>query len=253
MQIAFFSNYLSPHQIPFSDAMYNILGVNYKFISCEPYSEERKKLGWVSENKCKYEIRAFESDIEYEKAKKIALDCDVMISGSAKWDFVKIRVDSGKIIFRYSERLLKQGMYQGIKSLDILRFMKMNLRTRSKSSYFLSASMYAPFDYKLTLGKFKKEYKWGYYAEAKKYDLEELIKLKKTNKKIKILWAGRLIPWKHPEDAILLLEKLIKITNNIELNIIGNGELSGKLENMITEKKLDEYIHMLGGNDNRKC
>ena len=246
MKVAFFSNYLSPHQIPFSDAMYKILGEDYKFISCEPYSEERKKLGWNSENKKKYEIQAYESEIEYKKAKKIVLDCDVMIVGSAKWEFVKLRIDSKKILFRYSERLLKQGLIEAIKSLDIFRFIKMNIRTRSKNVYFLSASVYAPFDYELTFGKFKKSYKWGYYPKTIKYDLYNLMKLKESNNKIKILWAGRLIPWKHPEVAILLMENLIKTEDNIELNIIGNGSLEDRLTEMIKRKNLTKYVHILG-------
>ena len=246
MQIAFFSNYLSPHQIPFSDAMYELLGNNYKFISCEPYSEERKKMGWSSDNIKEYEIKSYESSIMYEQAKKIALSCDAMIIGSAKWEFVKLRVDSGKILFRYSERLLKQGLLQSIKSLDLFRFIKMNITTRTRNLYFLSASMYAPFDYKLTCGKFKKRYKWGYYPETVKYDLQKLLDLKENNNKIKILWAGRLIPLKHPELTISLIEKLIKITNNIELNIIGNGVLEKNIADMIREKNLTEYVHMLG-------
>ncbi|MFQ7839956.1 MAG: hypothetical protein ACLRHD_00755 [Thomasclavelia spiroformis] len=51
MIIAFFSNYLSHHQLPFSEEMNKIRDCEYYFISCEPFNDERIKLGWKSENK----------------------------------------------------------------------------------------------------------------------------------------------------------------------------------------------------------
>ena len=68
MIIAFFSNYLSHHQLPFSEEMNKIRDCEYYFISCEPFNDERIKLGWKSENKKNYELRPYESQEDYIKA-----------------------------------------------------------------------------------------------------------------------------------------------------------------------------------------
>ena len=244
MIIAFFSNYLSHHQLPFSEEMNKIRDCEYYFISCEPFNDERIKLGWKSENKKNYELRPYESQEDYIKAKKLALDCDIMIWGSASYEYIKIRKKSGKIYFRYSERLLKSGIKKSILSLNFIRYIKLNILLRSKNAYLLSASAYAPFDYKITMGKFANMYKWGYFPETKQYESIDNLILNKD--KISILWTGRLIEWKHPEFAIELAKKLKDNGVEFNLNIIGDGPLKIQLSEMIKHFNLKAEIHLLG-------
>ena len=49
MTITFISNYINHHQIPFSDALYELLGEDYHFIQTEPMEEERLAMGWSKE------------------------------------------------------------------------------------------------------------------------------------------------------------------------------------------------------------
>lgn len=246
MKIAFFSNYLSPHQIPFSDAMYRLIGDDYTFVSCSPYNIERTKLGWVPPTKKNYEIRPFESKDDYCKAKQLALESDVMVWGSAKLEFVMDRVRSKKLYVRYSERLFKEGFIKSVTSLDILRHIKFNIMTRSKNSYLFSASSFAPFDYKLSLGHFRKMYRWGYFPETKKYDIDELMSMKSRNNSVNVLWVGRLINLKHPEVAINIGDILKSQNIDFTMNIIGTGLLENSLHAKIIERKLDDRINILG-------
>ena len=45
MKITMISNYINHHQIPFSDALYEMIGENYHFIQTEPMEEERIQMG----------------------------------------------------------------------------------------------------------------------------------------------------------------------------------------------------------------
>ena len=57
---------------------------------------------------------------------------------------------------------------------------------------------------------------------------------------------GRLIDWKHPEHAILVAERLKKAGRSFTLNLIGSGDMEHVLRRMITEKELDDCVHLLG-------
>lgn len=246
MRIVFFSNYLSHHQIPFSESMYRLMGNNYTFVSCEPFSTNRKYMGWIEQEKQPYELRPYESDFDYNKAMELAENSDVMIWGSAKYEFVRTRVKSQKICVRYSERLFKQGFISSIKSLDFFRQIKLNLATRTGNSYLLCASTYAPFDFLCSFGRFKQLYKWGYYPKTIYYDIEKLMNRKSDSEKISILWAGRMIKLKHPEIAIQLADSLREREIEFSMKIIGSGELEQNIRALILSKKLTDHIEMLG-------
>lgn len=246
MKIAFFSNYLSPHQIPFSEEMYRLIGSNYSFISCEPFSISRKQMGWGQYEKQPYEIRPYESDSDYNKAMELAENSDVMIWGSAKYEFIKARIKSGRICVRYSERLFKNGFLSSLKSLDVLRQLKFNFATRTRNAYLFCASAYSPFDFMYSLGYFKQMYKWGYFPKTLYYDAAQLMSKKSNSEKISILWAGRMIPLKHPEIAIYLADCLKNRKIDFSMKIIGSGELEQSIKESIYSKQLTDHIEMLG-------
>ena len=246
MRVSFFSNYLSHHQRPFSDEMYKIMGSNYTFVSCEPFSVDRKCLGWEEYEQQAYELRPYESNVDYDMAIDLAENSDIMIWGSAKYEFVKIRIKSGKLSVRYSERLFKTGFLSSIASLAFLRQIKFNLMTRSKNAYLFCASAYAPFDFLCSMGCFKNLYKWGYFPKTLYYDVEKLMNNKSDSDKISIVWVGRIIKWKHPEIAIYLADSLRNRGIKFSLTIIGSGELEQYIKELICYKELSNYVEMLG-------
>lgn len=250
MKVVFFSNYLSPHQLPFCEEMYKRLKNNYHFVSCEPYDESRIKLGWSNCEGRPYEIKIFDNELKYKEAMQLVEDADIMIWGSASFEFIKKRLKINKIIFRYSESLLKKGFLISLFNLDYFRFIKFNLLTRSNKCYLLSASMYAPYDFKLTCAKFAKEYKWGYFPKFINQNIDGFINRRNKNvNKISLLWAGRLITWKHPEYIIQLTEFLMLNKYDFEIKVIGTGELEKKFVSEIENKGLKKYINFLGALD----
>ena len=49
MKLIFVSNYFNHHQLPFCDALYELLGGDFCFLQTQPMEEERVKMGWQAE------------------------------------------------------------------------------------------------------------------------------------------------------------------------------------------------------------
>ena len=119
--------------------------------------------------------------------------------------------------------------------------------------YMLCASAYTSADAAAFHNYIGRAFKWGYFPEAKQYDVERLMAGKRSavsggegRSQISILWAGRLIGWKHPEAAIGLAASLKKKGYAFKLRIIGNGEMETQLRGMIRDGDLAEQVEMLG-------
>lgn len=240
MRLVFLSNYFNHHQKPISDCFFDFLGQDYCFIETSDISEERKRMGWGFDKYPSYVIKMNSSNRD---ACQKMIDCaDIVVFGSADEKFLHKRKKENKIIFRYSERPLKKGD-EPLKFLP--RFIKWHLlNPRKKNIFLLSASAYAHDDY----AKFKlfkgKSFRWGYFPEIVEYsDFDALIRNKKHNS---ILWAGRLIDWKHPELAIEVAKQLKTYGYHFELNIIGVGAMSNWIIESIKKEGLNDCVHYIG-------
>lgn len=228
-KISFFSNYLSHHQIPFSLELNKMSGIEYTFVSTIPMDDERIHMGWKIEDEFAFELKAYESDENLEKAKQLAIDSDVVIIGSAPDEFIIPRLKQYKLTFRYSERPYKDG-------INIRNFIRIlggtwlhHGRFQNKPLYMLCASSYTASDF-YKMGCYKNKcYRWGYFPEVKEYDIQKLME-SKSDIEINILWVGRLIPLKHPEQALRLASKLKRQGYSFRLNIVGDGEMRSFLE-----------------------
>ena len=64
--------------------------------------------------------------------------------------------------------------------------------------------------------------------------------------KHQLLWVGRFLDWKHPDDAVYLAEQLRNDGYTFQLSLIGCGEMEGELQQLIAEKGLDDCVRLLG-------
>ena len=96
------SNYLNHHQIPFCNAMEELLRGSFAFLQTEPVEEERLRMGW-KEADYPYLIHYY---TEPEKGRKLIEQADVVLfGGTADESFIQDRLHQGKPVIRYSERL----------------------------------------------------------------------------------------------------------------------------------------------------
>lgn len=110
----------------------------------------------------------------------------------------------------------------------------------------LCASAYGANDFKkLNLYK-NKIYKWGYFPQNKKHNIDELIEKKEENPVVEIVWAGRFIEWKHPEKVIDIAKRLKKENMKFKIKMLGNGELFDKIKESIEKEKLSDCVELIG-------
>ena len=91
-----------------------------------------------------------------------------------------------------------------------------------------------------------KMYKWGYFLETIKYNIEELIEQKEKNEKIQIIWVARFLKWKHPEYVIKLAKNLKKQNYKFNIQMLGRGVLEKKIKEQIHKNNLEDVIEIVG-------
>ena len=238
MKILFCSNYFSHHQRPLSDALDELTEHNYFFLAHREMDTERKTLGWGQDLARPYVGMPTDGDIQ----KKLE-DLDVLITGSFPEKLTTDYAKYAKLFFRYSERPLKTGN-PALKYIP--RFLRWHRRNPPwRKTYMLCASAYTAGDY-AKFGLFHDRcYKWGYFPETIRYpSIDDLIDRKA---KATILWCGRFLDWKHPDDAIEVAKMLRDAGCCFKIEMIGTGEMERQLKRQASEAGLlDENVRFLG-------
>lgn len=237
MTVTFFSNFLNHHQLPLCKEFIKQIGEeNFHFVSSERIHEERTKMGYDDMNlKYPFVIRAYESQEQMGIALKLAHESDVAIIGSALAEFHSIRKRLDKLTFLYRERLFKNGTWHRFYPPTALKLIRDYTSCRNKDFYLLGASAYAASDVQLCGFKADRCLKWGYFPEL-------LSKVEKSFDKLRIMWCGRMLGWKHPEDAIEVGRLLHERGIDFDMKIIGNGEKRSVVEKMIDDYNLRSQI-----------
>ncbi len=246
MKIAFFSNYLTHHQIPFCEEMCKLSDVEFTFVSTMEMEEDRKTGGWALEKEYDYELKAWLSEEAHGKAMALAANCDVMITGSAPEAYVKHRMANhpNPLTLRYSERIYKGGRWRVLSPRGAMLRLRTYFRYIRKPLFMLCASAYTAGDLAMLGSYLGRCFRWGYFPETKQYDdLTALLEEKKENS---ILWAGRLLSLKHPEKAVEVARRLKEDGIDFHLNIIGIGPMEERIRSLIAEHQLEDRVSMLG-------
>lgn len=237
MKTVFVSAFMNTHQLPLSEALNQLTGANYSFIETVDKNDANKK----TEKELLYLFKAYK-DEEYEICREKVNHADVVIAGSVFDDLLRERIQKKKLIFRYSERPLKNGI-EPVKYIP--RYIKWNLKNPRKAPiYMLCASAFTALDYS-RYGLFRNKcYKWGYFPKTRRYEEEEELYRKKD--KMRLIWCGRLLKLKHPDDAVRIARMLRDDGIAFSLKIIGAGEMEAELKEMIQNLRLQSCVEMTG-------
>ena len=250
MKIVFMSNYINHHQIPFSNACYELLGQDYHFIQTQPMEKERLSMGWSSEGeKLPYVSCLYE---EEEKCRRLVRECDALLAGwSNQEELVEERMEAGGLTIRISERLYREGQWKALSPRGLIHKYKEHTRFRNKAAYLLCAGAYVPSDFHLIRSYPGKMFKWGYFPQTRYYTREELLQKKETGRRVEICWAGRFIPLKHPE-YMLRLAKALKenkaeaLKDAFHIHMTGGGQMEEELKSLAREYGVEEVITFYG-------
>ena len=242
MKIVIFSSVFNHHSMPLCDALNLLPDVECVFVETMEEEEERKLLGYHPYNR-DYVLNMLYSDENKTKAQELALTADVMIAGVFPYAFLKERLDRNKLTFLCQERMFKGGATFERRARAWLFNMRKFFRFRHKPLYFLSIGKNAALDYK-SIGFYKNKcFQWAYFPTAISYDIHQLM-AQKRSKTVQILFAGRLIPWKHPEYPLRAVKTLIAKGLDVHLTYVGCGELENSLRQEAEE--IAESVSFLG-------
>lgn len=251
MKVTFYSIFLTHHQVSFCLEMKKRLGDNFKFVSTSKIFQWRLDMGFKDLDKeYDFVVRAYENETEYNKAKQLALESDIVIIGSTTDELIEERLKQDKITFRYRSRIFifLEGFFKTIFDKEKMKlFYNRHIKYRkNKNLYLLTANAYGANDFNL-FGLYKnKIYKWGYFLETNKYNIEQLIEEKEKNEKMQIIWVARFIKWKHPEIVIKLAKSLKKQNYNFNIKMLGTGNLENKVKEKIQKEQLGDVIEVVG-------
>ena len=239
MNLIFVTNMLNHHQYALCEAFGEQFD-DFKLVT----TEKTQGIGYQTAQDAEFVLH-HENSENKENIEKLILDADTVIFGACPNNLIEIRMKENKLSFLYSERFFKKGVWRRFIPKTRNAVKNRIVQYGDKNMYVLCASAYLPYDLKLMGFPMEKCFKWGYFPETNKYDVDALINNKSCGK-IKLLWVGRMLDWKHPDDAVRLAEKLKKSGINFELNLVGDGARREGLEAMVNDKGLSDCVHLLG-------
>ncbi len=244
MKVSFFSNYFNSHQLPLSLEFANVDGVEYTFISL------MQSEGLVGRRCLDFDypfvLREYEGGFAVNEAMQHAIEDDVVIFGdmAGKEQYVRERAGTGKMFFRYAERLLKRGDWWRYVPPKAYRTWNQFGRYRDANMRVLCASAYTARDLAMFGFPKNKCLKWGYFPDAKVY--HERTWKNGMQKGLILGSAQRLIPLKRVDIQIKLAHRLKEDGYCFELKIAGDGPERDELERLKADLGLDDCVEFLG-------
>lgn len=247
MKLTFVSNYINHHQIPVSSVLYERLGDGYHFIQTEPMERERQEMGWGVDRSTLPYLRCW-----YEESGlcgELVRSSDIVVFGGVEEErYIAERLRSGRPVIRYSERLYREGQWKAVSPRGLLKKYRDHTKYRRKAVYLLCAGAYVASDFHIVRAYPDKMFRWGYFTETRTYNMEELLAGKPGNagKPVELLFAGRFLPLKHPEYALLLAKKLSDAGIPFHLTMAGGGEMEAALRRQTAGYGLSGQVHFAG-------
>ena len=245
MTFTFVSNYINHHQIPLCEALYRELGEDYTFIQTMPMEQERVAMGWgVDVHSLPYVQCLYEA--EYDCLKKIAESDVVLFGWTGREDIAASRLDSGRTTLRVSERLYREGQWKVISPRGLAAKYKEHIKYRRQNVCMLCAGAYTASDFHLIGAYPDKLFRWGYFTALRTYDEDRFTHMKPDDGVLRIVWAGRFIPLKHPEYMVRLAKTLAGRGCRFLIHMLGDGEMEPQIRQDVAKDGLEKYFHFYG-------
>lgn len=237
-RILFFSNFLNQHQLPLCDAFIK-QGVEFHFIAMERTPASRLSGGYEDMNEqYPFVVKGYEDGFSAENWIDQA---DAVIIGGFQANPAILSLCDRKNIpfFYYSERLYKRGTWTRFHPRAV-HFAREHFLDYQNNPMFhvLCASSYLPDD--LALWNFPKDkcLKWGYFpsVNAGSDDADS------PSRDVDLLFAGRMLDWKHPEDLLTIVRHRKQINRPVHAVMIGGGPEADHVKRTIARYGLENSV-----------
>ena len=244
MKITFVSNYINHHQIPLAEVLYRETGGEYRFIQTQPMEADRVAQGWADDFASLPYLMIY--DEKPTECRELIENSDiVMFGGCEDESFIAPRLQSGKIVLRYMERLYREGQWKAISPRGLLKKYHDHTRYAKAPVYLLCAGGYVADDFEIIRAYRGKRFKWGYFTAFEELSAEELASYK-SGEQVRILWAGRFLKLKHSMDVLQALLILKQKGIAFEMQFVGGGECEEEMRQFISEHGMEAEVRLTG-------
>lgn len=244
MKITFVSNYINHHQIPLADVLYRETGGKYRFIQTQPMEEDRVAQGWADDFASLPYLMIY--DENPQECKDLIENSDiVMFGGCEDESFIEKRLQSGKIVLRYMERLYREGQWKAISPRGLMKKYHDHTRYSKAPVYLLCAGGYVADDFEIIKAYRNKRFKWGYFTAFEELSADEITSYKKGDT-IRMLWAGRFLQLKHSMDVLQALLLLKQKGISFEMQFVGGGECEEEMRQFIKLHEMEDSVRITG-------
>lgn len=215
-------------------------------------------MGWQESDRPAYVYCYYE---EEDWCRQLIMDCEVVLFGGCDDEsYIVERLHAGKPIIRISERLYKTGQWKAISPRGLLKKYQDHTKYRNAPVYLLCAGGYVASDFHIVRAYPGKMFCWGYFPETRQYDVDKLLAGKGRTIDLpgvqengsgdtripRLLWAARLIDWKHPELPLKTARFLKQKGYKFRLDIIGGGAMEQDVQTLLADYQLEDCVHLLG-------
>lgn len=250
MRLVFVSNYMNHHQMPVSRELNRLCqehGGGYAFVQTQPMEQERVAMGWGENLREADFVRNYWED--EEGCQQMINEADAVVFGGCEDEkYIEARLGEGKPVWRYSEPLYKTGRYKFVSPRGLRKKYHDHTRYRKKRVYLLCAGAYVAGDFKLVGAYGGKRFRYGYFPAFRPQDMEKLMEEKDqaSQGRLRLVWAARMIDWKHPETALQVAAGLQRQGIAFRLDMIGDGALARKMQEQTRALGLEQCVSFLG-------
>lgn len=247
ISITYFSNFLNSHQLPVAIALSDNPQVDYSFVSLQ------RSEGVIGrdclDDLFPFVVKGYEAAGSSE-AMRLTEESDIAIFGdvAGREEYVSARAKTGRPFFRDSERLLKRGQWWRYAPPKIWRTRRRYLEYSDDDMRVLCASAFTSAD----LDKFGfpsgRCLKWGYFPEVRIGGSRE----RSCNRDLMLCSAQRLIPCKHVELQLNLINRLKQNGVKARLILAGDGPEMSKLKSLAKSLGIADRVDFLGQLNHRE-
>lgn len=236
MKFCFYTNSVSPHQLPLARELINRLGAeNYRYVYTTPLTEGRKKCGWGHvDEPWIIQARYGEGVVD-----EMLENCDILLSGQRVLDLFEKRAARGLKTYYYSERWFKpisigvgqrcRCSFPGWLRMLVPSYCRMTRRfvrwmNSDSNARCLTIGPWAKKDM-LRIGVDEsKIVPWGYFVAPSDQESKRRCPPHPSTSTLKVLWVGRMLYLKRVDTIIRAVREVEKKRRGgILLTLVGDG------------------------------
>jgi hypothetical protein len=235
------TNIISPHQLPLARRLTDALQPgSFRYVAAAPADAARRHLGWTNAD-APWLLRPCECPEDATSAQAWLRTSDVLLCGLRDPHLFQERAAQGLITLYMAERWFKPPLGRG--RLLHPRFLALALRMRRAAAspylHHLAIGAQAARDLHAVVPFPGRTWLWGYFVEP---TVELMPATGRRGRALRVLWAGRMLPWKRVDLLLHALAACRILGHNVILRLVGYGPAEQALRQLAKALRVADAV-----------